>query len=269
MSNPVNAKEIDQIKHNYQFAVCTLVTDLSEYQGMLKSFASVGFSEENTQFIYADNSKSNKLDAYQAIRKFLTHSDANYIILCHQDILLNFDDKEKLESELRELDQIDPNWGLCGNAGYIDFKHYAMRISDPHGENINVGNFPAQVKSLDENFIIVKKESALSISKDLSGFHLYGTDMCIIAEILGLRSYVIDFHLLHNSGGNINKSFEVSKKELLNKYAKALSNKYIRSTCTKLIITNISWLNTLFNRSIIYSLRKRLESFSSSHKKYK
>ncbi|GAB1622418.1 hypothetical protein AAOGI_24680 [Agarivorans albus] len=263
MSNPLNANEIDQIKHNYQFAVCTLVTDLSEYQGMLESFASAGFSEENTQFIYADNSENNKLDAYQAIRKFLTHSDANYIILCHQDILLNFDDKEKLESVLSELDQIDPDWSLCGNAGYIDFKHYAMRISDPHGNNINVGNFPAQVKSLDENFIIVKNDSALSISKDLSGFHLYGTDMCIIAEILGLRSYVIDFHLLHNSGGNINKSFEVSKKELLNKYAKALSPKYIRSTCTKMIITHSQLINSMVNLSIFYSFRKRIESLKA------
>ena len=131
-----------------------------------------------------------------------------------------------------------------------------MRISDPHGENINVGQFPAKVKSLDENFIVVKKEAALSISNDMSGFHLYGTDMCILAEILGYNAYVIDFHLRHNSGGNINKSFDDSKQSLLNKYEKALNSKYIRSTCTKMIITSNRTLNKMLNKSLFYSIRK-------------
>lgn len=261
MTKSPNALEIDQLSLTYQFAVCTLVTDLSEYQGMLESFNSAGFTQNNTQFIYADNSENNKLDAYQAIRKFLTHSDAEYIILCHQDILLDFDHIEQLSDVLDELNQRDPSWGLCGNAGYINFRDYAMRISDPHDDNINVGQFPAQVKSLDENFIVVRKEAALSISHDLSGFHLYGTDMCILANMLGYRAYVVNFHLRHNSGGNINESFDLSKKMLLGKYEKALRNKYIRTTCTKLIITSSGLLNALLNKSIFYSLRKRLEKW--------
>ncbi len=259
MTHQFTPVEIDQVSYSHQFAICTLVTDHAEYQGMLDSFARAGFSPQNSQFIFADNSTHNKLDAYQAVKKFINHADAEYIIICHQDILLDFDDKAVLEQRIAALDAIDPNWGICGNAGYINFKNYAMRISDPHEENINVGPFPAKVKSLDENFLVLRKHAALSVSSDLSGFHLYATDMCILADILGHNSYVIDFHLRHNSGGNIEQSFEQSKRALLNKYANALSNKYIRSTCTKMIITSNRALNRIFNRNLFYSIRKRIE----------
>ncbi|MDO6764343.1 hypothetical protein [Agarivorans sp. 1_MG-2023] len=259
MTHTVKAKEIGELNFDYQFSICTLVTDLNEYQGMLHSFSAAGFTQENSQFIYADNSVGNKFDAYQAIRKFITHANAEYLIICHQDVLLDFDNQEKLSTVLQELNELDPNWALCGNAGYVDFKQYAMRISDPHDDNINIGSFPKKVKSLDENFIVVKKNAALSISKDLSGFHLYGTDMCILANILGFNAYVIDFHLRHNSGGNINQSFDESKRLLLKKYHRALKTKYIRTTCTKLIITNSNYLNQILNRKIFYSLRKRIE----------
>jgi hypothetical protein len=53
-----------------------------------------------------------------------------------------------------------------------------------------------RVFSLDENFIVAH----LGISRDLYGFHFYGTDLCLAAHTLCYNTYVIDLHLWHIGG---------------------------------------------------------------------
>ncbi len=67
------------------------------------------------------------------------------------------------------------------------------------GRTSSKEKLPIRVGSLDENFIVVKRQANLALSHDMSGFHLYGTDLCIIADILGRTSYVVDFHLCHKA----------------------------------------------------------------------
>jgi NaMN:DMB phosphoribosyltransferase len=54
---------------------------------------------------------------------------------------------------------------------------------------------------------LIKKQANLAVSSDLRGFHFYGADICLIASILGYNAYVIDFHLYHESTGNMDKEF--------------------------------------------------------------
>ena len=244
-----NSKEINQIRSKYKYSICTLVTDISEYEKMINSCQKKGFDKKNTEFLHINNINNNQYDAYSGLNHMLNTAAGEYVILCHQDILLNFDNETVLNDCLSILNNKDKNWALAGNAGGDSHTRY-RRITDPHGTS-NIGNFPQRVKSLDENFIVVNVKNRLSLSGDLNGFHMYGTDICIIADILGYTSYVINFHLQHNSAGNKDKSFYRSEKELTKKYQKSSKSRFIKSATAKLYISPSSILTSLFNKKIL------------------
>ena len=213
------------------FSIGTLVTDQTQYGEMLKSFEANGFSNKECEFIFIDNSESNKFDAFDGLNKIINYAKGKYVILCHQDIRLHDDGFDTLVKRLSELDDFDPSWALAGNAGGSSEGFKTIRITDPHGV-WRKGNFPGRVFSLDENFIIIRNESRVSFSHDLKGFHFYGTDICMNADMLGYASYVIDFHLLHLSGGNINNAFFEAKRLFEAKWSRALRSRTIQTTCT-------------------------------------
>lgn len=113
-----------------------------------------------------------------------------------------------------------------------------MRITDPHGANQKLGELPAKVESLDENFILLKSSALLGFSVDLSGFHLYGADICLNASARGLSAYVIDFHLRHLSGGNIDESFMRQADAFEQKYRNFFKPRWLKTTCTAIPLTH-------------------------------
>jgi len=242
------ALEINNTKPKYKYSVCTLVTKVSEYEGMVSSFTNKGFNEQNTEFLYISNIDNNQYDGYTGLNHMLNTATGKYVILCHQDILLNFDDESVLENCIYELNYKDKNWALAGNAGGDSLTRY-RRITDPHGTS-SIGNFPQKVKSLDENFIISNSKNRVALSGNLNGFHMYGTDLCLMADILGYSSYVINFHLQHNSAG----AFYLSEKELIKKYQNAFKLRLIKSSCTKLFISHSKIFSQIFNIKIIKDL---------------
>lgn len=215
-----------------EFSICTLVTGHSEYAGMVKSFVDHGFTPEDCEFLYLDNSESNRFDAFSGYNLFLSEARGNYIVLCHQDILLLTDGRAQLERRLGELTTHDPKWALCGNAGGISFNRIAVRITDPRGRNQSTGHFPVPVTALDENFIVIRRDANLALSHDLSGFHFYGADLCILADVLGRTAWVIDFHLQHNSRGTTDARFYRQRKDIARKYQRALRPRWVATTVT-------------------------------------
>jgi hypothetical protein len=212
------------------YSICTMITRPAEYEAMRESFLAHGFASEDTEYLSIDNSHGNRMHAFQAYNAFLTEARAPYIILCHHDVVLLEHGREKLDRLLAELDQVDPFWAVCGNAGVREDGVLAIRITDPHGPNrLRGGPFPALVTSLDENFVVVRRAANLAVSRDLAGFHLCATDLCLVADILGWSAYVIDFHLDHRSGGDFEGSFHQSKSELRRKYQRAFRPRWIQS----------------------------------------
>ena len=224
-----------------RYSICTLVTDLQEYREMVRSLESGGFGPRDCEYLYVDNSQGNTADAFAGYNLFLTHAQGRYIILCHQDILLLEDGRARLDARLEELDGIDPAWAICGNAGATGDGALVIRITDPHGKDQARGSFPTRVMALDENFIVVRRDANLALSHDLEGFHLYGADLCIIADILGRSAYVVDFHLHHKSGGVPNSGFYQMRLAMMRKYARALRPRWIRTTCTHFRLDSRYW----------------------------
>lgn len=120
------------------------------------------------------------------------------------------------------------------------------------------GVFPASVTSVDENFIVVKRRANISLSGDLRGFHLYGADICIVADILGYNSYVIDFHLRHLGGGLTDASFNASRTALVKKYARSFRSRWITSTCTIAFLSGIPLVGRVLNGPLITRGIRRL-----------
>ena len=263
--NITEQKSIEIDKYNsykYTFSICTLVTRKNEYQEMLETFSAKGFTNENSEFIYIDNSETNKADGYSGLNQFLAQSKGKYTIICHQDIRLEFDDIVKLKQCLKEMDELDPNWAILGNAGATcDFATKHIRITDPTGSDKRTSEFPSKVESLDENFLVIKNGLNIGVSRDLSGFHFYGTDLCLQADMRGYSAYVVDFHLHHLSEGNRDITFDSCKQNLINKYEYALRPRFVQTSCVYLYITGSSFFKVLFNNKLIFRFKRLKDNF--------
>lgn len=254
------AVEADKILQEREllYSVCTLVTDMEEYEGMIQSFQDKGFTEANSEFLFLNNTEKNHHEAYAGLNIFLRAARGKYVILCHQDVILHDDDIHVLTRCIDELSKFDPRWALLGNAGGKCLGQLAFRITDANGEEQSLGEFPVRVQSLDENFIVVKSDANLALSGDLNGFHMYGTDLCLIASILGYSAYVVSFNLHHKSPGNKGRrdddnpmSFYHTRDNLIEKYGRAFAPRWIYTTCTKLFVSGNKRLNKLANTSKI------------------
>ncbi len=246
------AIEIDSIaKSSIRYSICTLVSNPEEYAEMVQSFIDAGFDTSFCEYLYIDNSKHNKYDAYAGLNKFLTLAQGTYIIICHQDILLNYDRIEVLEQRISEMDTLDKKWAVLGNAGAAGIKNIVYKLYNKVGELESRGTVPSKVISLDENFMLVKHSSNLAVSFNLQGFHLYATELCIIAEILGYSTYVIDFAITHKSKGNVDNSFFKIQSSLQEKYRKNFRGRYIRTTITEFYLSNNRFARIFFENKLI------------------
>lgn len=237
------------------YSICTLVTNKDEYIGMIESFVDKGFCGEVCEYLYLDNTNGNKYDSYSGYNILLRSARGKFIILCHQDVRLDFDDIKSLDARIFEISQLDSMWGLLGNAGGDASGKLAIRITDKNGDDTSVGKFPVKVNSLDENFIIAKASANLALSGNISGFHLYGADMCLVASVLGYSSYVIDFHLRHTGAGNM-LGFSEVRNLFVNKYNEAFSSRWVITTCTKLFVTGNRLAMYIFNSRKGYLIAK-------------
>lgn len=243
----------------YAFSICTLVTQTEPYKQMLASFEQAGFGAGDCQFLMIDNRYHNQSDAYQGINRLLNAAQAPYVIICHQDILLNHDLRPQLERQLALLEQQDPCWAVAGNAGGANHLSHPLkiRISDPHGSNRYHGPLPSRVASLDENFMVIKKLARLGLSCDLRGFHFYGLDICLQAEHRGWHCYVVDFHLTHLSPGVRSEAFDHCKRQLIARYQQRWRPRWLRLPCSAIYLSASAWRNRWFNQKWVYKWVKR------------
>ncbi len=253
MGSPNAVREIfrDFKRPSIRYSICTMVTRKAQYDEMVRQFRDFGFDTPDCEFFYIDNTESNDHESFAGYNKFLQDSSGTYIVLCHQDLVLLNDGRPRLDQLVAELDLLDPDWGLCGNAGAKSDGRLAMSISDPNTPDCRTGGpFPARVVSLDENFIVARRDANLSLSHDIKGYHLYGSDLCIIASILGYNAYVIDFHLRHDSAGNVDASFEHVRSRMIAKYRAALRPRWHHVTTHRSFYLSHSPARTILARVV-------------------
>jgi hypothetical protein len=245
-----------------RYVIGTLVTDRSQHDAMRASFMAHGFTAENCEFHTIDNTGSAQTDAYRGLNQILDAARAPFVILCHQDVRLIGDGRAELDQKLDELTRLDPTWAVAGNAGGVAPGKLSLRLTDPHGRDQRVGETPSRVHALDENFLVVRRDQRVGFSNDMSGFHFYGADICLHADLMGCSAYVIDFHLEHLSPGRKSEAFYEAERAFRAKWSHALRPRWIQTTCSLMYLGAAPIRNRLapYVESAVSKLARRMPS---------
>jgi hypothetical protein len=224
------------------FSVCSLVANQGKYDRLLASFARLGFTAENTEFLAADNRDSNRFDGYSWHKMLLAHARGRYVVFCHDDIELLDHGYDALRAQLAFLDGLDPTWLLAGVVGGVwrprnsDVTRIAGAYVNDEGDLREHGRIPQRVESLDEFFIVMQRARPVVSSYDLSGFHHYGPDICLQAELLGGSAYVIDFRLRHHGTGKRGAAFRDSRRAFRRKYRQYFPDRVLHATTGRILL---------------------------------
>jgi hypothetical protein len=248
----------------FLFSICSIITNLEEYEEMKRSFEQCGFTQD-CEYLAADNTKQNQFDAYVAINRFLREAKGKYIIIVHQDVRC-IDTLSKLQEILTDLTRRDDKWAVCGNAGAMGY-HQDVRYIVNGGITVTHDNLPSKVYSLDENLLIIRQSAHIVVSSDLHDFHLYAADLCIIADFLGYSCYVIPFMVKHLSLGNL-KALDNHIGSFLDQYGRKLRRRFMQTPSTKFVLNNSSSKNKCWNGRLFF-LVKWMEGLKLLFKKNK
>jgi hypothetical protein len=226
------------------FSVCSLVADQVKYDRLIASFVRLGFTAENTEFLAADNRHNNDFDGYSWHKTLLAHARGRYVIFCHDDVELMEQGHDDLLACIAGIDAQDPAWLLAGVAGglyrptRLGKWHLALHITDNHGADRRREKLPSRVETLDECFLLMKRCRPVVSSYDLGGFHHYGPDLCLQAELLGGSCYVVDFHIRHYGRGQRGLPFQQSRRRFAAKYHKYFPGRTLNCTTGRLALDN-------------------------------
>jgi len=158
------------------FSVCCLVTQYSEYAALRDALKKQGFDESNCEFLVCDNSSGNRGSAFDAIRAFLRQARGKYVLIIHQDAI-PLESAEALLGVIAQVEEHDPDWGVIGNCGRQTGGRAVLAL-EIEGRVTRVGTPFVPVAAVDENMILVRNGTGITVSKYGEGFHMYAFDLC-------------------------------------------------------------------------------------------
>ena len=133
----------------------------------------------------------------------IASTTSDVMIFVHQDVYLPAGWRQRLDRALEWLDANDPRWGVLGLFG-VEKNGAGQGHVYSTGLRRVIGEFfegARRVETLDEVMLILRRNSGLRFDESLHGFHLYGGDICLMAETRGLKNYAISACAVHNTNG--------------------------------------------------------------------
>ncbi len=138
--------------------------------------------------------------ASNAYNAGLAQSLHDLVICCHQDVFFPLKWISDLKRAIDQLEEADPNWGVIGCYGVTAKGHHVGHLySHGWGYLGKPFDMPIEVQTLDEVILIIKKSTGLRFDEGLPHFHLYGTDLCLQAQQMGLKCYAVSAFCVHNT----------------------------------------------------------------------
>ncbi|MFZ0939718.1 MAG: glycosyltransferase [Candidatus Sulfotelmatobacter sp.] len=201
----------------------------------------------------------NFTSAAKAYNDAIDKSVNDLIVFCHQDMFFPSPWILQLQQSCKWLETQDPNWGVLGCSGIT-------REREMHGQVYSSGlgvlgqpSEPAEVQTLDEIVLILRKASDLRFDEGLPHFHFYGADICLRAAARGMKSYAISAFCVHNTYQNFNlpNEFYECCEYIRKVWRKSLP---IQTTCITISSSNIPvYLRRLRQAYLKHIRRKEYE----------
>ena len=137
----------------------------------------------------------------EAYGRAFKDSNADVLILAHQDVYLPAGFLDHLRVQLAALAKLDAEWAVAGTIGLgLDEKLAGYMWCTSHLKLLGARvDRPSQAASLDELLLIVRRASGVAFDANLPGFHMYGADIVQIARAKGRSAYVVDAPVVHHS----------------------------------------------------------------------
>ena len=160
------------------------------------------------------------------------------IVFCHQDIFLPRPWISQLHQILERVNTKDPEWGVLGCSGVTRDGRFRGHVYSLGVGIIGDPSEPAEVQTLDEIVLIIRKSSGLRFDDRLPHFHLYGADICLRAAMRGMKSYAISAFCVHNTHQSYSLPSEFYE---CCEYMRRVWRKYlpIQTTCIRITNSNI------------------------------
>lgn len=229
--------------------IYTFVTDEGEYEQMVSSFRAAGFGECATFTRLSDAST----DPFAAITRVGAVGTHPYAILCHQDVRLDRGaGSRELFERLDELERLDQDWVVAGCAGVNGRLEVVRRVIDIYGADSDHVT-PASVMSLDEIVLILNRRNTPACTPGVTGFHLYGADVCLNALVRGGSAYVIELPVTHQGLGGAKPGYRAAYDEVRRQFVRAWAPRfalaYIGTTVEVIALSRYRVLEWVFSRS--------------------
>ena len=226
----------------FVFSVCCLVTRYSEYGALREALKKQGFDDSNCEFLVCDNSAGNRCSAFDATRAFLRQAKGKYVLIIHQDAI-PLESAAELLRLVELVEQHDPDWGVIGNCGR-QFGGRASLALEIDGRATRVGEPFVRVAAVDENMMLVRNGTGITVSKHGKGFHIYAFDLCSVAARLGYNTYVVDHLWRHDSAGTIDEGYLAAKQRMEGKM-----REYHRGQFAPTTSTTLCWSSSPFQQA--------------------
>lgn len=178
------------------------------------------------------------------------------IVFCHQDMFFPAPWISQLASILDSLQSRDPNWGVLGCCGITSDGRLRGYVYSLGVGIIGGPGEPAEIQTLDEIVLILRKSSGLRFDGKLPHFHLYGTDICLRAATRRMKSYAISALCVHNTFQDFDlpKEFFECCQYVKRKWKQFLP---IRTTCIRITASNIPIYVRRFKQLYFKHIRHR------------
>jgi len=194
--------------------------------------------DDDTEVFFKEHNTKPLQQVYNKAIDFAIKENVDHIILCHDDIILENFDYDKLKDHFKNYDvlgvagasqikvQQPTLWHLMG--GGFGSSHLHGAVAHLHGTQKSMtafGSYPHQSVIMDGVFLAISRKAFKKIRFDETcpaGFHFYDLSYTLDASLAGFKCGVIDAYVTHASPGlrEFTKDWTDGQTWFLDKYKK-------------------------------------------------